>query len=293
MQEVPSSWQGVSSGNSQDELDCGHSFNPFSANGAIGNREHDITRARWRGRRARGSFSEGVIARFACVGAVRFMKAPMSSPFDSQQMLAALNWRYSTKKFDTTKKIPADVWKALEQSLVLTPSSFNLQPWKFVVVENPELRRQLMEASWKQAQPVEASHFVVFALRKNTDAAYVDRFIVRSAQVLGRSIESLESLKNSILKGVEFVRKKGELDYWQSRQVYIALGQFIAAAAVLGVDTSPMEGLNPAKYDEILGLAGTEYTTLCACAAGYRAADDKYATTPKVRFETGDVVQYV
>ena len=83
------------------------------------------------------------------------------------------------------------------------------------------------------------------------------------------------------------------LDAWMARQVYIALGEFITAAALLGVDTCPMEGIEAPKFDEILGLTAMVYGALCACAAGYRAADDKYAKLPKVRFKPQDVIVHV
>jgi nitroreductase len=84
-----------------------------------------------------------------------------------------------------------------------------------------------------------------------------------------------------------------DVNEWATRQVYIALGQFMACAAIMGIDTCPMEGINPAKYDETLGAAAQGYRTVVACAAGYRAADDKYAQTPKVRYRTEDVVQMI
>jgi nitroreductase len=96
-----------------------------------------------------------------------------------------------------------------------------------------------------------------------------------------------------MLGSIEKARAGGYLDAWQSRQVYIALGLFMASAALLGIDACPMEGFDPGQFDEILGLAGQGLTTLCCCAAGYRASDDKYATTPKVRFKAADVVSYV
>jgi nitroreductase len=86
-------------------------------------------------------------------------------------------------------------------------------------------------------------------------------------------------------------RAEERLDTWQTHQVYIALGQFMASAAVIGIDTCPMEGIDPAKFDEILGLGSTGYSTVVACAAGYRRADDKYASTKKVRFKIDDVVE--
>lgn len=215
------------------------------------------------------------------------------TPISSQQLLDTLNWRYATKKFDPTRKIPADTWSVLEQSLVLTPSSFGLQPWQFLVVDNPELRARLVGASWGQTQVVDASHLVVFLVRKDLGADHVGRYMQRTALLRGVPVESLDPFMNVINKSLDSARRDGRLDTWQTHQIYIALGQFMTAAALLGIDTCPMEGLVPAKYDEILGLGGTGWTTVCACPAGYRAADDKYSTTPKVRFDSGEVIRHV
>lgn len=209
------------------------------------------------------------------------------------ELLAALNWRYATKKFDPTKQIPAETWSALEQALVLSPSSFGIQPWKFLVVTNPAVREKLVPVSWGQTQPKDASHFVVFAVRKDLPGAHIDRYVARTAELRGCTPEALAPFKKMMMGSLEGARTKGFLDTWQTHQVYIALGQFMASAAVLGVDTCPMEGLEPAKYDEILGLAGTGFVTVVACAAGYRAGDDKYATLPKVRFPAVEVIQHV
>jgi nitroreductase len=211
-------------------------------------------------------------------------------PISPTTLLEALQWRYATKKFDAAKKIPADTWTALEDALVLAPSSFGLQPWKFIVVENPALRQKLSAASWGQTQPVDCSHYVVFALRVNLSAPDVDRYIDRIVQVRGGTKEGLKGYRDIMVGAAEKARGEGYLDAWMSHQVYIALGQFMAAAALLAVDTCPMEGLEPATYDEILGLKPQGYATVCACAAGYRAADDKYAATPKVRFLRHEVV---
>lgn len=209
------------------------------------------------------------------------------------QLLGALHWRYATQKFDPARKIPAETWQALEQSLVLTPSSFGLQPWRFLVVDNPVIRQQLAGAAYGQRQPLDASHFVVFAVRKNLGDDHIERHVARTAHVRGVPPESLAGYKTGISKAISGARSSGRLDTWQSHQVYIALGQFVAAAALLGVDTSPMEGISTSKFDEILGLKGSEFATLCACAAGYRADDDKYAEIPKVRFEADDVISHV
>ncbi len=215
------------------------------------------------------------------------------TPLAESQLLEALNWRYATKKFDRTKKIPAETWAALEQALVLSPSSCGLQPWKFIVITDQAVKDKLVPLSWGQSQPADCSHLVVFAVRKNLDEAYVDRFVARIAEVRGVPIESLAGYRGMMLGAVNKAAAGGYLDTWQTHQIYIALGQFMASAALIGVDTCPMEGIEPANYDEALGLAGTGYTTVVVCPAGYRAADDKYATLPKVRFAAADVVRHV
>ncbi len=214
----------------------------------------------------------------------------MPTPIPPQQLVEALNWRYATKKFDPAKMIPADVWQALEQSLVLAPSSIGLQPWKFFVVTDPAVKSQLQAVSYRQAQIGDCSHLVAIAVRRGIDAEHVDRHIARMAEVTGAAVQSLEKFRVMTMRNLDRARAAGTLDAWQEHQIYIALGQFMASAALLGVDTCPMEGIEPEKYDEILGLSGTSYATAVACAAGYRLPDDKYATAKKVRFRVEDVV---
>ncbi|MBL8751844.1 MAG: NAD(P)H-dependent oxidoreductase [Planctomycetes bacterium] len=209
----------------------------------------------------------------------------------STELLAGLNWRYATKKFDPTRRIPESTWAALEEALRLAPSSFGLQPWKFLVVQTPELRQQLRAASWGQSQVTDASHYVVFTALRSTTEGDVDRFLRSQSETRGTPIEALAGYRKVL---VDFLAKgwaSKDLQGWNTRQVYLALGQFMTAAALLGVDTCPMEGLDMAAYDRILGLDGTRFTTVCACAVGHRAADDKYATAKKVRYPLADVVE--
>jgi nitroreductase len=202
----------------------------------------------------------------------------------------ALHWRYATKKFDPSRKIAPEIWAALEQALVLAPSSYGLQPWRFIVVRDPATLARLSAAAYGQTQPVEASHFVVFAVRRNYDQKDLEHFIARTAEVRGTTVESLRGYQDIIKGSIERGQKAGTLDAWSARQVYIALGQFMTSAALLGIDTCPMEGLDPAKFDEILGLGALGFGTLCAAAAGFRSPDDKYAKLPKVRFKPEEVI---
>ena len=210
----------------------------------------------------------------------------------TEELLAALKWRYATKAFDPQRKIPADTWAALEESLVLTPSSFGLQPWKFIVVQSPEVREALVGHSWGQRQVADASHLVVFAAKKQLTDAEVDAFLARTAEVRGGSVDSLAGYRKVVVGFRAKAEQEGWLEQWAKHQTYIALGQLMTAASALGIDACPMEGLDPAKYDEVLGLAEHGLTTVTACPLGYRSEADKYASLPKVRFAKESVIEY-
>ncbi len=203
---------------------------------------------------------------------------------DREQLVEQLKWRYATKQFDPKRKInPAD-WAALEESLLLTPSSFGLQPYKFIVVTDPALREKLVPVSWGQRQVADASHLVVFAVKKNLGERDIEAYLDRIAEVRGVSRESLSSFRDMLLGGIIKGMDDTARRAWAARQVYIALGNFLNSAALLGIDACPMEGIDPAKYDEILGLSKQGLSAVVVAAAGYRAATDKYSGLKKVRF---------
>ena len=210
----------------------------------------------------------------------------------TDQLLAALSWRYATKQFDATRKIPAETWTAIEDSMVLTPSSFGLQPWKFLIVENLDVRAKLLAESWNQPQVTDASHFVVLTARTDLTMVDIEAWISRMAEVQNKDAEAVAPLKGMIAGFAERMSAEDRYE-WNARQIYIALGQLMAAAAVLGIDACPMEGISAAAYDRVLGLEGSGYATVVACALGYRADSDKYATTPKARFDRSQVIEHV
>lgn len=207
-----------------------------------------------------------------------------------QELLEVQSWRYATKKFDAARRIPADQWEALEKALVLSPSSYGMQPWKFIVVTDPALKRQLRPVSWNQSQIEDCSHLVVFLAKQRITESDVDRFVSRTAQVRAQDAASLAGYKDFMMGDLVKGPRSAVIDQWAARQTYIALGNFMTSAALLGVDTCPVEGLDPAAYDRILGVEGTGYHTVCACPAGYRAADDGYAAKSKVRFSADEVI---
>ncbi len=208
-----------------------------------------------------------------------------------QQLITQLNWRYATKQFDLRRKISPAHWATLETALQLSPSSAGLQPWKFLVIDDPAVRAKLQASSYGQAQIVDASHLVVFAARTDMTAADVDKLIDATAKVRGVTAEALAQFRGMLMGGIIESRPEPARAAWASRQAYIAIGTLLTSAALLGIDACPMEGIVPAQYDEILGLKG--YTSHAVVTLGYRAATDAYAALPKVRFAKDEVIQHI
>jgi nitroreductase len=206
----------------------------------------------------------------------------------STQLLTQLNWRYAVKRFDPTRTIDDATWQAIEQAMILTPSSYGLQPWKFVVVTDKAIKAQLPAISWNQKQPEDCSHMVVLAAKESMDSAYVDTFMQSVVTTRGLPEDAMSGYRKVLVSTIE--KMESHLD-WNARQVYIALGQLLMAAAMLGVDTCPMEGIVSTEYDKVLGLSGSGYTTIVACAVGYRHPEDKVAK--KVRFEPSNIIHRI
>ncbi|MCC6407443.1 MAG: NAD(P)H-dependent oxidoreductase [Planctomycetes bacterium] len=221
------------------------------------------------------------------------MSPTPNAAISPERLVETLRWRYATKKFDPTRKISDAEWRALEQSLVLAPSSFGLQPWKFVVVDDRALREQLMAASWNQRQVLDASHYVVFAARRGIGRADTERWVARLAEVRNLPVDALAGLAKGMAGFVASPPAHVQLDAWCAKQTYIALGFAMEAAALLGIDTVAMEGFDPPKYDALLRLPERGYGAICGLALGYRAADDKNAGQLKARFPLDQVVEHV
>ncbi len=220
-------------------------------------------------------------------------------------LVHALQWRYATKKFDPTRKVPEATWKAIEQAAIFAPSSYGLQPWKFVVVTDQAMKQKASEAAYNQPQPRDCSHLVVFASRKGVGAGDVEKYMARIAQVRGVPRDSLNGFADAINGTIKSLGGGlggslggalgaegggGAADVWCSRQTYIALGFLVLACASLGVDACPMEGLDRGAYDKLFGLDRLGYQSLAMAAVGYRAPGDEAAGKAKVRFEAKDVV---
>lgn len=203
-------------------------------------------------------------------------------------LLGQLRWRYATKRFDPSRPLSEGAWRTLREALVLAPSSYGLQPYRFVVVTDRALKERLRPVSWNQAQVVDCSHLVVCTIRIGMGLGHIERFVDRIAEVRGVPRDSLAEYRSFMVRDLVEGPRARVVDEWAARQVYIALGQLMAAAALIGVDACPLEGIDPPAYDRILGLDG--FRTVVACAVGHRASDDKYADLPKVRLPEDELV---
>lgn len=208
---------------------------------------------------------------------------------NSQKLLDSLSWRYATKHFNPAKKLDEKTWQVLEKSLILSPSSYGLQPYKFILVQDQNLRKKLRAHSWNQPQIEESSHLIVFLCKKTMDEKYIENYVNLIAASRGIAASSLNDYKNMMVG--DLVNGGKDIFNWSGKQAYIALGNLLTSAALLEVDACPMEGIDTKKYDEDLGLANDDYTTLCVCALGFRSVDDKYQNLKKVRFDEAKLIE--
>ncbi|MBL7543119.1 MAG: NAD(P)H-dependent oxidoreductase [Bdellovibrionaceae bacterium] len=205
-------------------------------------------------------------------------------------VLKQLTWRYAVKKFDSSKKISATDWQILEESLRLSPSSYGLQPWKFIVVHNKEILKQLTSLSWGQSQVEDCSHYIVFTTKVQLDEEHIDRHVAKTAEIREIDVKNLAGYKRVMVGDLLNGPRSETIFHWAQRQAYIAMGFLMQTAAMMQIDSCPLEGLDPKGYDKVLGLENTGFGTVAAVACGYRHLDDKYQNIKKVRFDKKDII---
>lgn len=203
----------------------------------------------------------------------------------------ALQWRYAVKKFDSDRRISPEDWTLLKESMRLAPSSYGLQPWKFLVIENADLRKKLREVSWNQSQVTDCSHYVVMAYKEKVDKDFVRLNIEKIAQVRTTTVESLAGFEKAITSDLIDGPRSRVIESWAQRQVYIAMGFLLETAALIKIDATPMEGLDPSAYDSLLNLTGSGWKTVAAVALGYRHKEDPFINNIKVRFDENQIFE--
>lgn len=192
------------------------------------------------------------------------------------------NWRYATKKFDSSKKISTEDLNILKEAIRLTASSYGLQPYKIFLIENKDIREQLKEFSWRQSQVTDASHLFVFANYVDIQDSYIDNYIDNIAKTRNLKVEDLKGFAD-LMKTKIIGLSPNTKAIWTSKQAYLAMGNLLNAAAELKIDATPMEGFEPEKYNEILGLNELGLNASLVVPVGYRHEEDYSQHYKKVR----------
>ncbi|MGJ8661343.1 MAG: NAD(P)H-dependent oxidoreductase [Bacteroidota bacterium] len=207
-------------------------------------------------------------------------------------IIEALNWRYAVKKYDASKKISDSDLEVLKESIRLAPTAFGLQSFSVLIIENPEIRAQLQVASYGQTQVVDASHLFVFAAHKSVSDVAVDSYMTNVANTRKLQIEQTHGFGNHIKQSVSPMNAD-EISDWNTKQTYLALGQLLQTAAEMRIDSTPMEGFDAERVNEILNLDALDMKVSVICALGYRSTDDKNQFQAKVRKHADDLFQII
>ncbi|MDR6301143.1 nitroreductase family protein [Mesonia maritima] len=203
--------------------------------------------------------------------------------------IKSLQWRYATKKFDETKKVPEEKISMLKTSFNLTPTSYGLQPLKLVIVKDDATKKKLYEHSAKQQQILTASHILIFCIETNIDDNFIEENFKRIKEIRETPDEILNPFREFLL-GDFRKRSQEEIENWAVNQVYLAIGNILNVCAAEKIDACPMEGFDAKKYDETLNLTEKGIKSTLVLPIGYRAEDDIFADFEKVRRPLDDVI---
>lgn len=206
----------------------------------------------------------------------------------NETIIDDLNWRYATKKFDSSKKVSTENIETIKEILRLTPTSYGLQGLKFVIVENPEIRKEIQAAAWNQEQVTEASHLIVLCYTKDLNATHVDNYMKLVSETRNTPLEKLDGFGNMIKQTISSMTDS-QMGEWLTKQVYIALGQLLTGLSKLRIDSTPMEGFSPMKVDDILKLDDHGLSSVLLCPIGYRHEEDAAQHQKKVRQSKEDL----
>lgn len=208
---------------------------------------------------------------------------------NSPHIVSALNWRYATKKFDETRKVSDKNINTILNATNLSASSYGLQPYQFVIIEDKSIQEALVPASYNQPQVAQASHVIVLAARTDIDEAYIREYASYTETVRGLEKGSLDQYAGQMVGSITSMSQEQRIE-WAAKQTYILLGTMLATCATLGIDTCPMEGFVPAQYNEILGLDKQNLHAALVVPIGYRADDDPNGQFAKVRLPLDEMV---
>jgi nitroreductase len=203
-------------------------------------------------------------------------------------VIEALNWRYSVKQF-ADEMIDENQVQDLLAAVRLSASSYGLQPYRLLVVKSAHIRQKLLAHSMGQDKVANSSHLIIFAAQTNIGDETVDLYIKKASAVRGVSLAELQGMSNHFKEALRVMTSQQQQE-WAHQQAYLALGNLLTCAALMGIDTCPMSGFERAGFDQVLGLAKMGLTTTVICPIGKRDPDDASASMKKIRFDHGELV---
>jgi nitroreductase len=204
-------------------------------------------------------------------------------------LIEKLNWRYATKKFDSSKKLSSEKLEILKQAFNLTPTSYGVQTMKMVIVSDEPTKNKMVELCYGQEQVKNASHVLALCIQDTVNETDVDNYFDEVVKIRNTSELILTKYRKELK---DFVNSKTneELKIWCVNQVYIALGNLMTSCAIEGIDACPMEGFLPDKIDELLDLKKHNLKSVLLLPVGYRAQDDMFAELKKVRKDISETI---
>jgi nitroreductase/dihydropteridine reductase len=197
-------------------------------------------------------------------------------------LVKSMKWRYATKKYDTSKQLSDEQFDDLLSSVQLAPSSYGLQPYRFITVKDPSILEQISRAAFGQPQITTASKVLVIAVETNINDETVRHYIDKAAVARNTDRKNLEAREQFVNSRLSLLSPEQKIE-WAEKQAFLAIGILVSAAAEAGIDASPMEGFDPHQVDDILGLKEQNLKSALLFALGYRSAEDEFAVIPKVR----------
>jgi len=209
----------------------------------------------------------------------------------NKEIIDALRFRYAVQTFDPTKIINSEDLHTILESAQLAPSSIGLEAWKFLVIENKDIREQLKAVAYGQSKVTDASHLIVLTYRTDYENIANER-LERTAKTQNESVENLSGLKSMAESGIARVVANGTYESWMTSQTYIPLGIMMETASLLKIDNAAMEGFDANKVNEILGLKDKNLKVATMLALGYRG-EDSVAKRPKTRRDFADVIEFI
>tara|TARA_B110000003_G_scaffold113243_1_gene115830 strand:+ start:17431 stop:18063 length:633 start_codon:yes stop_codon:yes gene_type:complete len=203
--------------------------------------------------------------------------------------LENLEWRYAVKKFDEKKFLKEAQINILKKAFNLTATSYGLQPIKLIIIKNKKIQQQLVKHSWNQQQVFQASHLLIICIDTKLDESDVEKYFKKVKEIRNTPDEIINSFKNYLINLIAHKKTKDLLS-WAKNQAYLALGNLLTVCANEKIDSCPMEGFIPEKYDEILNLKEKKLTSVLLLPVGYRAEDDIMIHQKKVRKNISDII---